>query len=223
MSDEHRRQIKQNQEGLNDQARNAVFSGGGLTATVISAFALIFSGYSFYETVLRAPDLSIYVPPHIRYADPNSPDDPFEILAIPLTVANDGARTGTAMAIDLDVTNLKTNVSKKFYAANLGSWDGQPQRAFTPITLTGKASYSETVQFFPRVGEKVPRILDLEPGKYRLKLTLRDTSGERGWARGATPLEFEMQAGQMDYRFFNNNGTMELWSPDYRPAGTKTN
>ena len=222
MSDEHHRQIKQNREDLNDQARNAIFGGSGLTATVVSALALLFSGYSFYETVIRAPDLSIYVPPHIRYADPNRPDDPFEVLAIPLTVANDGARTGTAMAIELDVTNLRTNESKKFYAANLGTWGGTPERAFAPITLTGKASYSETVQFFPRVGETVPRILDLEPGKYRLKLTLRDTSEGRGWARGATPLEFEMQAGQMDYRNFSNGGTMELWAPNYQPAGTKT-
>ncbi len=39
--------------------------GGGWLATVISAFALVFSGYSFYESVLRAPEMAIYVPPRI--------------------------------------------------------------------------------------------------------------------------------------------------------------
>jgi hypothetical protein len=220
MSGENRRQIEKNQAELTEQARLGIFSGG-ITATVISAFALIFSGYSFYETVVRAPDLAVFVPPHIRYADPDRPDHPFEIFAIPLTVANDGARTGTAMAIDLEVTNLRSSEVKKFYAANLGSWGQNPERAFTPITLSGKAFYSETVQFYPRVGERVPRILDLEPGKYRLRLVLRDTASGNSWARGARPLEFEMQSGQMDYRFFSNNGTMELWAPDYRPAGTQ--
>ena len=220
MSTDNRQNIKRNQEDLSDQARNGMY-GGGLTATIISAFALIFSGYSFYETVVRAPDLSVFVPPHIRYADPNSPDDPFEVFAIPLTVANDGARTGTAMAIDLEVTNLRSKETKKFYAANLGDWKADTGRSFTPVTLSGKSSFSETVQFFPRVGEKVARILDLEPGHYRLKLTLRDTnSGSTIWNRSVQPLAFEMQAGQMDYRYFNNYGTMEMWSPNYQPVGT---
>jgi hypothetical protein len=30
-------------------------------------------------------------------------------------------------------------------------------------------------------------------------------------------LQFEMQTGQIDYRFFQGTGTMAMWAPDYRP------
>ena len=74
--------------------------GGGRLATIISALALAFSGYSFYEAVLRAPELAIYVPPRIAYTDPDRPDSPFEVFIIPVTLANDGARSGTVLSLD---------------------------------------------------------------------------------------------------------------------------
>lgn len=75
-------------------ARDSYRTGGAFT-TVISAFALAFSGFSFYESVLKAPNLALYVPPQIAYTDPDRPDSPLEVFIVPLTLANDGARTGT--------------------------------------------------------------------------------------------------------------------------------
>ena len=70
-------------------------SGGALTA-IVSAFALIFSAVSLYETVLRQPDLAVYAPPVIHYTRESNR----EALLLPVTIANRGARDGTVLAIE---------------------------------------------------------------------------------------------------------------------------
>ena len=197
--------------------------GGGALATVISAFALIFSGFSFYESVLKVPNLSIYVPPQIAYTDPDRPDSPFEVFILPLTLANDGARTGTVLSVELKVTNPRTHKTKQFYAAHFGPWGSAPVRPFAPVSLAGRASFSGAIQFFPRIGEAVPRILDLTPGSYKFEITVKMVAaGKSEWfaPKPTKPLIFKMQAGQMDYRNFGGNRTMQMWSPNYQPAAT---
>lgn len=195
---------------------------GGRLATVISAIAVVFSAYSFYESVLRAPELEVYVPPRIDYADPDSPDNPFEVFVLPLTILNDGARTGTVLSIDLEVTNPRRNEVKRFYAARLGTWGAQDQQPFAPISLPGKGSFSHGLQFFPREGENVARILDLEAGAYSFRLILNAVpTGSDTWFKPATkPLEFQMQIGQLDYRNFSGTSTMAMWAADYRPVSS---
>lgn len=227
MAGHSKHQIEQATERGLDQARDAGDRSGGWLATVISALALIFSGYSFYETVWRAPDLAIYVPAQIQYSDPSR--GPFEVFVIPLTIANDGARTGTILAIDLEVRNLKTNEVKRFYASDFGPWRQTPRTVFSPISLVGRQSKSVTVQFVPRRGEAVQRILNQEGGDYAFKLTLRTAEASLGAvldklpgarSTSAAPLEFKMRSAALDYRFFNGPGTMEMWSPDYRPVSS---
>ena len=41
---------------------------GGFLATVLSAIALLFSGFSYYESSLKSAELAVYVPPMIHYA-----------------------------------------------------------------------------------------------------------------------------------------------------------
>ena len=198
--------------------------GGGMFATIISAFALIFSGFSFYESVLKAPRLSVYVPPQIAYTDPDRPDSPFEVFVLPVTLANDGARTGTVLSVELKVTNPRTSKTKRFYASHFGPWASKPPRPFAPISLAGKAAFSEAIQFYPRVGEDTPRIMDLEPGDYRFEITVNMVAAGRSdlfGPRPVQPLVFSMQAGKMDYRNFSGGRTMEMWSPDYQPAATR--
>lgn len=196
---------------------------GGLLATVISALALAFSGYTFYESVLRAPELAIYVPPSIDYTDPDRPDSPFEVFVIPVTLVNDGARTGTVLSIDLEVTNPRSGETKQFHAAQLGAWGNDPQVPFAPVSLAGRTSFSQAVQFFPRNGETVARVLDLEAGTYRFRMILR-TATAGGLAllpQGrVSPLVFERQIGQLDYRNFSGRGTMTMWTEDYAPASS---
>ncbi|MEO1205275.1 MAG: hypothetical protein AAFV45_02995 [Pseudomonadota bacterium] len=223
-----KRPIAQIHDDTAEQARTGTYGshqrgGGGLGsafATIISAVALTFSGYSFYESVLRAPELAVFAPPRIDYTDPDRPDSPFEVFVIPLTIANDGARSGTVLSVDLSVTNPRSLETKRFYAAQLGTWQATPRKPFAPIVLAGKAAFSETVQFLPRNGETVARILDLEPGTYDFEVTLNTGGVTQPWpltANPVQPLKFTRRIGQLDYRNFNGPGTMPMWSADYKP------
>jgi hypothetical protein len=185
--------------------------------TFMSTVALLVSAYSFYESSLKGADLSIFVAPRIDYTDPDRPEAVREIFIMPVTIANEGARAATVMSVNLEVVNPRTKQSKTFYAARLGSWGETPLKPFAPAVVTGKSTYSQALQFEPRVGEAVPRILDLEAGGYTFKLSLDVAGGGLGSGSG-TSLQFEMQTGQMDYRMFNGIGTMGMWSPNYRPA-----
>ena len=62
-------------------------------AIVTSSVALLFSGYSFYETVLKQPELRVYRPPMIYMYRQQFRD----VFAIPITLSNDGARRGTVL------------------------------------------------------------------------------------------------------------------------------
>lgn len=206
-----------------EQARSASQHHGGRLATIISALALVFSGYSFYEAVLRAPELAVYVPPRIAYTDPDRPDSPFEVFIIPVTLANDGARTGTILSLDLIVTNPKTGDTKRFYSAQTGSWGTQPVKAYAPVSLPGRVSSSEAVQFFPVADEKLPRITSLEGGTYQFELRLNTASKATGIPfldLQTSPLKFSMQMGRMDYRLFTRTGTIELWANGNKPVGS---
>ena len=209
-----------------DQARGAAeVSRAGLFATVISGFALLFSGYSFYETVVRSADFASYVPPRIAYTDPNSPDHPFEVFIVPLTLANDGARTGTVLSIDLLVTNPRTGKTKKFYAAHFGTWGQNARTPFMPVALLGKTSFSRPMQFVPRAEEKINRILDLEAGDYEFELRLNTASSDTTLPFFKTqnrPLRFSMQTIDMDYRRFNKTGTQAMWSKESRPSSSRS-
>jgi hypothetical protein len=198
-------------------------TSGNLLATGFSATALLFSGYSLYESVLKSPQLAIFVPPRIDYTDPDRPESPFEVFVIPLTIANDGARSSTVNAINLEVTNPRTKQTKRFYAARLGTWGDKPAKPFAPVALAGKASQSQAVQFFPRNEETIPRILDLDAGSYTLKVTLDAAAPRSFWSTEAAPvsLTFERQIGKLDYRFFQGTGTMEMWAGDYKAASSR--
>ncbi len=219
-----RRTATRAREDALETARGGGISGN-MAATIVSLLALLFSGYSFYESVLRAPALAIYVPPQIAYTDPDRPDSPFEVFILPITLANDGAQAGTVLSIDLKVSNPRTKLSKMFYAAQVGTWGIQPETAFAPVSLSGKASHSAQMQFFPRANESVARILDFEAGNYIFEVTL-NTAAPKGdtllnLSTKVKPLKFEMQIGKLDYRNFNNIGTMAMWAVDYKSAASE--
>jgi len=192
-----------------------------LAPTLASVVALLFSAYTLYESTLRGARLSIFVAPRIDYTDPDRPEDVREVFILPITVANEGARTGTLLALNLEVTNPRTGQKKMFYAARLGTWGEAPLRPFAPVVLAGRAIFSHPVQFEPRKGETVARILDLEAGKYNFKLTVENVASTGGLGGGgAVPLEFEMQNERLDYRRFQGTGTMEMWAADYQSSAS---
>jgi len=190
--------------------------------TLMSLVALMFSGYSLYESALRAPQLSLFVAPRIDYTDPDRPEAVREVFILPITIANDGARPATVLALNLEVVDPRSHKKKMFYGARLGTWGETPLRPFAPIVLAGRATFSNAVQFEPRNGETVARILDSGAGTYAFRLTVATAAARQitGLTAPVKPLQFEMQIEELDYRYFNGKGTMEMWAPDYQaPVG----
>ena len=151
-------------------------SRGNRLATLVSAFAFAFSGVSFYETVIKQPRLTIYVPPVLFYAQDGGGDT--ELFAIPITISNDGARTGTVLSMELEVESLTQKgdlpKTKSFYSAFLGEHQKSkdaPNRAFAPISIAGRASASETIRFYPQ-GDPLPHLVqDAGTFRFALKIT----------------------------------------------------
>src|SRR5262245_49900735 len=104
-------------------SRAAHAGGGKAAATVISGTALVFSAFSLWETSLKQADLSVYVGDAVTYTrDPNNEDRAFEaggyeVLAMPVTIANGGARDGAVLLLQLDAKNPETAETGRFVAA----------------------------------------------------------------------------------------------------------
>lgn len=196
-------------------------------STVTSAFALVFSVYSLWSTSLKHPDLRVFVPPVIHYSSPYQNNN-FEMISIPVTLANEGARTGTVLAINLEVTDPRTNETKRFYAADFGRWTMERTRSgayqpFAPISMAGRSSRTETVLFYTRGEQEKPNQLIRELGLYRFKLTIEEAVVEDfGWfdrllRRAGAELSFERELKYYDARAFHN-GTIPLYAKDWRSS-----
>jgi hypothetical protein len=149
-------------ESANVVASRAAYSGAGKAAApVISAVALLFSGYSLWETSLKQADLSVYVTGVVTYerdqtADASiMPAGGFEVLAIPITIANSGARDAAVLAFQLDVNNPKTGLAARFeatysvdgtYFAKTGA---RPKAPFSALVIAGRSGWTGTVLFYP--------------------------------------------------------------------------
>src|SRR5262245_63874395 len=97
-------------------------SGGGRAAAIVSVLALVFSAYSLWETSLKQADLSVYATGVVTYERDTTadgyimPTGGFEVFAIPITIANGGARDAAVLALQLDVNNTSTDLSARFEA-----------------------------------------------------------------------------------------------------------
>ena len=141
-------------------------------ALFISLVSLAFSGVSLYETVLRQPRLTIFAGCNWQYGrGPGSYD---EYFVIPVTVANDGARGGTVLAIEL--TMDKGGRSKAF-AGNftVAGIDDKTRQLFAPLAIAGHASATASIVFTQRTPTGPP--LFGEPGGYDAALKLRTAVG----------------------------------------------
>jgi len=138
----HNQDPKSQTEKPMAQKKSSFLNGGAITAFV-SLVALFFSGYSFYETVLKQPVLKVYAPPLIHMYRKEYKD----ILAFPITLSNDGAKRGTVLSFDLEVTNKATNESKTFKNLYFGNSPADTSRIFTPMTVAGRTSITDVVMF----------------------------------------------------------------------------
>ena len=200
---------------------------GGRFATILSALALVFSGLSYYESVLKSADLDVFVPPVIHYARDQGGD--VEVFAIPVTISNEGARTGTVLSMELEVENLKADAEpkrKRYYSAYLGEHPREAataNRAFAPLSIAGRATFTETVRFYP-AGSALPRLAG-EAGDYRFTLKLNTAAAkdpdiiDRTWRKQPTPLSFDMQLPWVSEQHLGfRRATIAMHAPDWRPT-----
>jgi hypothetical protein len=140
----------------------AQYSGGSRIAAVVSALALVFSAYSLWETSLKQAELASYVTGVVTYERDRTaalsiqPDGGFEVLAVPITIANGGARDGPVLGLQLDVKNLKTGLSARFeatYAVDgtyfAAKGDKRPKTPFSALVVAGRSAWTGTVLFYP--------------------------------------------------------------------------
>ena len=198
-------------------------SSGGVFATLLSAVALLFSGLSYYDSTLASADLTVYVPAMVHYAR-----DGADVFNVPITISNDGARTGTVLSLTLDVENLQPNAERKsarFHGIFLGDWprdEKAPLRSFAPLSVPGHGTITETVRFY-NMGEQMPMLVT-DKGDFRFKLTVDTAKGSGGVLDQLThsdlkPLTFDLN---MPYFAVQNiafrNGTSAMYNKDWQPA-----
>jgi hypothetical protein len=141
-------------------------------ALVISLVSLAISGLSLYETVLRQPRLTIFTGCNWQYGrGPGSFD---EYFVVPVTVANDGARSGTVLAIEL---TMEKGGRAKAYTGNftVAGVDDKARQLFAPLAIAGHASATASIVFTQRTPAGAP--LFGEPGPYSATLKLRTAPG----------------------------------------------
>jgi hypothetical protein len=140
-------------------AHTALHAHGGVT-TIVSVAALVFSAYSLWETSLKQADLSVYVTGIVSYGRDVSdnidvqPAGGFEVLALPVTIANGGARDAAILSLQLDVKNPKTGLSARFegaYTAEAAYFAAgpRPKTPFSALVIAGRTAWTGTVLFYP--------------------------------------------------------------------------
>jgi len=212
-----------------EDAANVAEAGahGGWLATTFSAIALGLSGISFYMSALQGAELEVYVPPTIHYGRDAGGDT--ELFAIPITIANDGAKSGTVISMELEVQNLKTNSTKRYYSAFLGEHPREAatlNRQFAPLSIAGRAVFSETVRFYP-AGNALPKLVDVE-GEYAFRLQLNTATPPEpsllDRLQGRTqprPVSFQMTLPWIsDQQLGFRRATIAMHAKDWKPTAS---
>jgi hypothetical protein len=139
------------------------------------------------------------------------------MIAVPITLTNEGARSATVLSMELAATDPRTGQTKRFYAADFGRWSMEKTRAgayapFAPISLPGRSSRTESVLFYTRGDAEKPNELIREPGPYRFTLTL-----DVAESKAKPTVSFERALLAYDARAFTE-GTLPLYSSDWRSS-----
>jgi hypothetical protein len=167
-------------EAIDIASEEAAHGRGGFAAIIVSGLALLGSLYSMWETTLKQPQINLYVSENIHYT--RDPYGGFEVLAVPITIANGGARDSAVLSMQLNVKNLATGRTEKFkstYMADaqfFGSRDDvaarikRPKLPFAPLSVAGRGFFTGTVLFYRAEGSEKTLI---EPqSKIEMTLTL---------------------------------------------------
>ncbi|HEY7646882.1 MAG TPA: hypothetical protein VH858_17710 [Hyphomicrobiales bacterium] len=180
----------------NEVATQALMHREGLATTVVSAIALLFSGFSLWESSLKQADLSVYITDTVSYArDVSGGYDVrqaggYEVLAVPVTIANGGARDGAVLSLQIEAKHPETGQTVRFDASytadatyfaavdNPTTGAKRPKLPFAPLVITGRSVWSGTILFYvPDYNEK-----KLLTSKGKIEATLKVvTPRPTGW------------------------------------------
>jgi len=178
----------------NDSVTNAVvYSEGGRAAAIGSVVAVLFSGFSLWETSLKQADISVYVTDAVSYTRDHAHEDAafqaggYEVLAVPVTIANGGARDGAILSLQLDAKDPETGHTARLNAAYTADATYfaareqtiRPQAPFTALVIAGRSVWSGTILFYSE-DYKAERLVTKAKGKVEATLKLV-TSGPTGW------------------------------------------
>jgi len=128
----------------------------------------VISTVSVYVSSLKSPDLNFITAPYIKHVvDDGSLNEAFYV---PLTIVNRGARPGTVLSFELNVTHQPSGESRTYYGQYFTQDNSQTTLGdfFTPITLNGYSSVSNTVCFYP-IGTLEGNFFSLT-GKYEFEV-----------------------------------------------------
>jgi len=160
-------------------------AGSNWVTGLASAVALLFSGISLYHSVLKQPEIKIYVPSIIHYTSDPAVDG--EVFVVPVTVANHGARDGTVLRMTLTATALSDGTTKTFettyavgedyfvkpagYDTNARRFErvDRPRTPFAPISVAGRSHFTGTLLFYRTSPKEFPRVVEQE-GRYRVTI-----------------------------------------------------
>ena len=167
--------------------RDAALNGGGWMTAAVSGTALLASGVSLWETTIKQPNLKVYVTENLSYT--RDPYGSYEVVAMPITIQNGGARDAAVISLTLDVKNTATGSSDRFISAftadaqYFGGRDDvaqrikRPKTPFAPIAIAGRAAYTGTILFYPPEYEEQRLLEPRAKVEMTLKLTLPEPSG----------------------------------------------
>jgi hypothetical protein len=143
----------------------------GRLAFLISILSLAFAAWSLFETALRQPIFNAYTGPFWQYGRGADTDD--EILIVPMTFANNGARPGAVLSLELTVE--KSGQGRREFVASAVVSGERDRALFAPVSVPGRTAYTASVIFTPRAGGMPVKSVIDAAGSYTARLTVCTT------------------------------------------------
>jgi len=142
----HRGARRQDTKPTLDAGTTPAHRGAGHWGVVISVIALLLSGVSLYETVLKQAKPAIYISGVMRYWRDSR--ERSEVFALPITIANHGMRDAVITSIGLTAEKRGQAVHGSFTSAYFGEGPEATLKLFSPISIEGHRSFAGTVTFY---------------------------------------------------------------------------
>lgn len=141
----------------------------GRISLILSTIALIVSAWTLFETSLRWPTFDTYAGANWRYGRGAASDD--EVLVVPLTIANSGARPGAVLSIEMIV--LAPDGRQRRFSSIAVLQNDRDQQLFAPQTIQGQSAFAGPIVFISepvRPDMATPPVITAD-GIYKVRIT----------------------------------------------------